>query len=674
MEIQLITQNAVTEEQEEETFSLPIVFGRDGSQLPTTIDNQESSSIVLLDSQNLISRFHAIIKESENQVILEDKSSNGTFINNQRVYQESTTVHNGDVITIGNYSITIAWGMPPTVITSSPSTILSSPPEIYSPTNKDYRASTIIFDPETDLVQPQGNITPTPTPVISSNSFPPADIFAEEKISVSALQKTNLPIKETTYLSIGGGLGSFVYTDHLRIAGVPTENIAVVGLNPIPYGRYERLLRNCQIFRYKRIRSGSDSCPDNLWGWPGYALREAWKELFLGHINEAFTCLWQVFAEPVFADTYTPIADNVFNSIDRETKRIGWEKMFYQGSVRAIRKTEDGRYCIAYSASKPGQTDHRFVIADFLHICTGYPALKLLPDLQRYRDATGDLKSVVQGYESHDHVYEKLERKGGTVIIRGSGIVASQIMDRLYLVHKTGSKLKIIHMNREPRKGFQFEQAQREVENDWEFQPYNWPKATWGGDMRKKLEEASPPLRRELLQSWGGTTTSSRKPWRRIVQQGLQEGWYEIRYGLVKEVQSDSNGGVISTLLTNKGEDIVHADFIIDCTGLVSDPRHNPLLDDLITHYEIPLNIQGRLHVENDFEIKKMRNGNGKVYANGIITLGGPYAAVDTFLGLQYSAHRIIESLALLNAPDVNYISGIYSLAQWFRWANNQKP
>jgi len=312
MEIELITQNAVTEEQEEETFSLPIVFGRDRSQLPTTIDNQESSSIVLLDSQNLISRFHAIIKESENQVILEDKSSNGTFINNQRVYQESTTVHNGDVITIGNYSITIAWGMPPTVMTSSPSTILSSPPEIYSPTNKDYRASTIIFDPETDLVQPQGNITPTPSPAISSNSFPPADIFAEEKISVSALQKTNLPIKENTYLSIGGGLGSFVYTDHLRIAGVPTENIAVVGLNPIPYGRYERLLRNCQIFRYKRIRSGSDSCPDNLWGWPGYALREAWRELFLGHINEAFTCLCQVFAEPVFADTYTPIADNVF--------------------------------------------------------------------------------------------------------------------------------------------------------------------------------------------------------------------------------------------------------------------------------------------------------------------------------------------------------------------------
>ncbi|MGY6529838.1 MAG: FHA domain-containing protein [Cyanobacterium sp.] len=673
MEIQLITQNPITEDQEQQSFTLPIVIGRDSNQLPNIIDNKESTPITLLDSQNLISRFHVIIKESNHQIVIEDRSSNGTFINTQRIYQESQPLNNGDVITIGNYSITITWGMPPTVIAPSPSTILNTNPPQKS-TSENHRASTIIFDPETDLIQPSLNVTASSTSSNPQNIFPPSDIFEEEKIFLSAVQKTNLPIKEVTYVSIGGGLGSFAYADHLRIAGVQGEKIAVVGLNPIPYGRYERLLRNCQIFRYKRIRSGSDSCPDNLWGWPGYALREAWHEFFSGNFNLAFTCLWQVFAEPVLADTYTPIADNVFNSIDREVKRIGWEKMFYQGSARAIRKTEDGRYCIAYSSSKPGQTDHRFIVADFVHICTGYPALKLLPDLQRYRDDTGDLKSVVQGYEPHDHVYEYLEKKGGTVIIRGSGIVASQIMDRLYLAYKANPKLKIIHMNRDPRKGNQYGMAQRAVENDWEFQPYNWPKATWGGDMRKMLEEATPPQRRELLQIWGGTTTSSRKPWRKLIKQGLQEGWYEIRYGLVKEVRPDSLGGVVSTLLTNKGEITIHADFIIDCTGLVSDPLQSPLLNDLVNHYQLPLNIQGRLDVANDFEIKKMRNGNGKVFANGIITLGGPYAGVDTFLGLQYSAHRIIESLALLNAPDVNYISGFHSLVQWFKWAKNEKP
>jgi len=673
MEIQLITENCVTEEQEEQTFSLPVIFGRDGSQLPDTIDQKQTNPIVLLDSQNLISRFHATIKESNHQIILEDKSSNGTLVNGEKIYQESRPLNNGDVIGIGNYSITILIGVPPTVIAQSPSTILNPQPEIYSaPQSVSRPPSTIIFDPETDVIQPQENIEPTPSP--PESSFPPRHIFQEEKVSLSALKKTNLPIKEVDYISVGGGLGSFVYTDYLRIAGVSADNIVVVGLNPIPYQRYERLLRNCQIFRYKRIRSGSDSCPDNLWGWPGYALREAWRGFLSGQIAKALGFLWQIFAEPVLADTYTPIADNVFKSIDREAKRISWDKIFHQGSVRAIRKTEDGRYCIAYSASKPGQPDHRFVIAQYVHICTGYPALKLLPDLQRYRDSTRDLKSVVQGYEFHDHVYEQLEKKGGTVVIRGSGIVASQIMDRLYLVYKANANLKIIHMNREPRRGSKFEQAQREVENDWEFQPYNWPKATWGGDMRKMLEEATPLERRELLQIWGGTTTSSRKPWRRIVKQGLEEGWYEIRYGLVKEVQPNPHGGVIATLITNKGENAVNADFIIDCTGLVSDPRQNPLLEDLINHYQLKLNIQRRLHVENDFEIKKMRNDNGKVYANGIITLGGPYAGVDTFLGLQYSAHRIIESLAFLKAPDIHFVSGIRSLSQWLKWAKNQKP
>ncbi|MCH2247772.1 MAG: hypothetical protein MK111_24620, partial [Crocosphaera sp.] len=445
--------------------------------------------------------------------------------------------------------------------------------------------------------------------------------------------------------------------------------------NAVPYARYERLLNNCQIPRYKRIRSGSDSCPDNIWGWPGYAIREAWRDVFKGNLSAAFSYLWQVFAEPILADTYTPKADDVFKSIDLEGKRIGWNKIFYQGSIRSIRKTDDGRYCIAYSDSKPGHSDHRFLLAKYIHIATGYPALKLLPDLQGYRDTTGDLKSVVQGYEPHSHVYEYLESNGGTVIIRGSGIVASQVMDRLTIAYKNNSNIKIIHMNREPRRGYKFGLAQREVENDWEFQPYNWPKATWGGDMRKMLEDANPLQRRELLQSWGGTTTASRKEWRKTIQKGLDEGWYEIRYGLVKQVIPNHQGqGVFATLLTNKGEDKINANFIIDCTGLISNPRDNPLLNDLITHYNLDLNPQGRLHVENDFEVQKMRNDDGKVYASGIITLGGPYAAVDTFLGLQYSAHRIVESLATLKTPEVRRIFGLYSLSQWLKWSGNKTP
>jgi hypothetical protein len=44
------------------------------------------------------------------------------------------------------------------------------------------------------------------------------------------------------------------------------------------------------------------------------------------------------------------------------------------------------------------------------------------------------------------------------------------------------------------------------------------------------------------------------------------------------------------------------------------------------------------LQVTNDFEISGLRNGKGRAYAAGTITSGGPYLAVDSFLGLQYSA------------------------------------
>ncbi|WP_081402965.1 hypothetical protein [Scytonema hofmannii] len=64
--------------------------------------------------------------------------------------------------------------------------------------------------------------------------------------------------------------------------------------------RYRLLCLNSQIpEKYERIRSNSDSCPDNIWGWPGYALREAWRSLFVGNLRNTGKCLWQVFAEPL---------------------------------------------------------------------------------------------------------------------------------------------------------------------------------------------------------------------------------------------------------------------------------------------------------------------------------------------------------------------------------------
>ncbi len=609
-----------------------------------------------------ISRFHALITETGGQLAIADHSSNGTFVNGQRI-QGSQPLTSGDTVRIGPYEITI------TVPSTGNTALGNGKTEVVAP------SSTIVFNPDTDVLEAQ---IPAPQYAVATpgSSFPPA-AFAAERVSIAAINAIGLPIEESDYVALGGGMGSFAWVDTLRCFGVRTEQIVVLGIEKKPYGRYQRLCRNSQIPAHERLRSGSDSCPDNIWGWPGYAWREAWRELASGQIGSAVKHLWQVFAEPALADTYTPKSGNVFASVDREAARIGWDQMLRYGRFRAIRKTEDGRYVIAYSRTQGDRQDYRFILTRYIHIAPGYPAIKFLPDLQAYREKYHDFKSVVNAYESHEHIYEQLIKRGGTVIVRGRGIVASRIIQRLYETRQQNRNISIVHLMRSPKpQGNKMGRAQRYVENQWEFQPYNWPKGTWGGDMKAKLELGNPTERYRLLTDWGGTTTANRSDWRRIVSTGQQEGWYTITFGKVDRVEQDSNGRLITYLDNSnfKGEIKLDADFIIDATGLDAKPAESPFLNDLVTHYNLPLNPLGRLMVANDFEIVEMRNDRSRMYAAGVMTLGGPYAPVDTFLGLQYAAQSAADGLVRSRAPKIRRLNGLGSLSQWIKWANNTTP
>jgi pSer/pThr/pTyr-binding forkhead associated (FHA) protein len=404
-----------------------------------------------------------------------------------------------------------------------------------APAAKPKLVSTILFNPSTG--QPDPNQLNPPEPLAgavssSGSDFPPAS-FQAQQVSVQDLHATGLPVAEAVYGTVGAGLGSYILIDYLRIFGVPARKILAIGLEAIPYARYQRLCLNSQIPPHERLRSNSDSCPDNLWGWPSYALREAWHDFGKGKMSQALKYLWQVFAEPTFAETYTPRAGNVFDSIDREVKRIGWEQIYRYGRVLAIRKTNDQRYAIAYSL---GGGRRAFMVCNYLHLAIGYAALKFLDDLQEYRASTGDFRSVVNAYEQHDHVYEQLERSGGTVIIRGRGIVASRIVQRIYEARKKNSQIMLVHLMRSPKsQGNKYGSAQRPVEHHYEFQPFNWPKACWGGDLREVLESADAEKRKELIADWGGTTTADRGDWKMIVDMGIQQGWYQIRFGKVEK-------------------------------------------------------------------------------------------------------------------------------------------
>ena len=63
-------------------------------------------------------------------------------------------------------------------------------------------------------------------------------------------------------------------------------------------------------------------------------------------------------------------------------------------------------------------------------------------------------------------------------------------------------------------------------------------------------------------------------------------------------------------------------------------------------------------------------SGAGAAYAIGSMALGGPFAGVDTFLGLQYSSLRIADDLA--SGASSKKIGAGRSTIQWLRWARHK--
>ena len=651
--VTLVWNDPITEAEQELVAITPIAIGRDSKKIATQkIPTRQQ----LILSSLQVSGYHALINWKDGKLTVTDQGSrNGTYVNGK--HQNTSTLTDGDVIQVGPYQITV-------IRTKWPSRTIS----IFSSKEEPRKAV-----------------------------FPPCWFIEADSVALGELAKDRLLIEERDFAAIGGGLGSFVWTNLLRVSGARPEQIKVLGklqldetgnIRPAeqqkPYWNYKQLCEFSQIPAHERLRSNSDSCPDNIWGWPSYALRESWRDFIRGNLNSSLRYLWQVFAEPTLAETYTPKSGNVFASIDREAKRIGWDRMFHYGDVRAIRKTNDGRYAIAYSLSSAKGKEYAYLVARYIHLAIGYPALRYLPLVTAYREKTEERfndRLVVNAYEGHEHVYSALEeRRGGAVVIQGRGIVASRIIQKIYETrNRDDCKINIIHLMRSPvPKGHKFEQAQRPVKHHQEQQPFNWPKACWGGELREMLENANPEERKRLLSEWGGTSTADRRDWQRIIDEGIEAGWYKVIFGEIKDLNREGKKLRIDYLEKSEGRDTgqqtIRADFLVDATGLTNEIQASPLLNDLVNHYKLDLNPTKRLFVTNSFEANGMRNGSGRLYASGAMTLGGPYAAVDSFLGLQYAALCSVDDLVSAGAPGINVLNRFGSFQQWLRWVMNQTP
>jgi len=513
--------------------------------------------------------------------------------------------------------------------------------------------------------------------VIPETDIP--SLFRQPIIRRERLEQSNIPLDYTTYLTIGGGIGSFVWVDNLVVRGVQPSQIVSIGMEDKPYGRYRRLCEQSQIPMSERLRSDSGATPDNVWGFPGYAVREAYRDVVSLRVKSAINHMGRIFAEPM-VDVYTPISGDVYESIDREAERIGWSQITRMGRVHCIRQTDDGYYAVLYTVRKRnGGYAGKVMLARYVHVSVGYPGTRVLPELKELRLASNnhDFVPAVNAYENHDHIYQHLQRHGGTVIVRGRGIVASRIIQRLSESREMNHNIHIIHLMRQPNPcPSEHKGIRRNVASHWELQPYNFPKSAWGGHLRNEFANASNDMRGEYLDSWGGTTTSNRTDWQHIVERGQREGWYQILFGTLKEMHMENEGQLCVCIETSGQQKQLQAecDVIIDATGLDANLKNHSLLHDLVETYAVQLNVKGRLEVTDEFEVRAMRTAQGRLYAAGAMTMGSKYAPVDSFLGLQYSAQVSVADMLDQHAPSLNPLTPKRSLTQWLRWMIGVKP
>jgi hypothetical protein len=484
------------------------------------------------------------------------------------------------------------------------------------------------------------------------------DIWSDEMV-----QRAGIPIIDVPFVSCGGGMGSFVLTNALRIAGVDTSKIRILSNIEHPWATYEYLTKVSQIPRTERLRSDSQSMPDCLWGFPSYALRESRREKTLKPI-------WNVLVEPVLADYWTPRAGTVFSGMEKEAQRTRYREMLVVGQVRMSRRRLNGGY-FTILTPPPGTSATRRVAyrSQFVHFAIGYPGLKFLDDLQEYRTKYKDLARTVNAYEPHEHIYEGLLAKPGTVLVRGGGVVASRVLQRLMDDREQkGAQTQILHLFRTYYAGRhnKWGLAKRRGAYGFAFQGFNAPKSAWGGQHIKQMRKLEGEDRKKLYELTGGAHTPYRKYWLDQMKRGREQGWYKTFQGEVTDVRPGQRG-VLTTIRQKDGTTAsLEADIILDCTGLEADIREHRICADLLDHSGAGRNPLGRLDVSEDFEIRGTRSGVGRMYATGSATYGGYFQGVDTFLGLQLASQRVYDHLAAQGFCD--RIGVGKSVSGWWKW------
>ena len=243
-----------------------------------------------------------------------------------------------------------------------------------------------------------------------------------------------------------------------------------------------------------------------------------------------------------------------------------------------------------------------------MHLAVGYPGSYSCPISKR----TARSIRTTHGCQRVRPARARLRganRHRGTVVVRGGGIVASRVLQRLIDDRDShGAQTQILHLFRTFVDGAHGPHVfmRRRGGNGWSFQGFNWPKAAWGGQIKARLEssrattERSSTRRSEARRHRDGSCGGAARP-------GASRGWYKTFVGEVDSVVP-GDGQVITRVRTADGRLEIPAHYVIDATGLEADIREHRLLADLMDHSGAGRNRIGRLDVERNFEVRGTRS------------------------------------------------------------------
>lgn len=491
------------------------------------------------------------------------------------------------------------------------------------------------------------------------------------------LAEQGIRVIDADVVSVGGGLGSFALVDLLRISGMAPERIRVVSPDRLPGARFLRLCAASGLREDDPLRSDSSARIDNVWGFPGYAAAQAWRDRRRG--LAALAPLLRVFVEPVFAEFYTPSPGLVRAGLEREAARIGWSDMLVDGIAVAVRPRLGGGYFVLVEPPQEGEegADGSALLAvrgRFGHLAVGYAGLRHGDASAEFRALAPDTGRVMHAYETHEHCYRTLATRGGSVLVRGAGIAASRILQRLIDDrHESGQDVRIWQVFRQYPDGDSGPVDFRQKAGcGFAYQPFNFPKAAFGGQLRDRARRMTDAERAALIRSMGGTTTPYRRQWARQLRAGREGGWYRAVVGEVTRLRA-RDAGITARIRPRYGKSLtLDVDFVIDATGLDPDVGHHPLLADLLTHGMARRNSLGGLGVAPDFQLTGTASDDGRLYLSGVAATGGYLAPVDSFAGLQQAALAIADSLADHGCGRA--LRPHRSMLAWWRWLRNAPP